>query len=58
LALIRYEQCEAMGIPLVQGGLLDQPHIWLMEYGIVKHALLIWEAMQSRPSEGPPPGQV
>lgn len=29
-----YDQCRAMGIPLVQGGLQDQPHIWLLEYAI------------------------
>ena len=33
-ALIKYDQCKAMGIPLVEGGLRDQPHIWLYEYAI------------------------
>jgi hypothetical protein len=33
-ALIMYDQCKAMGIPLLPGGLMDQPHIWLLEYAI------------------------
>jgi hypothetical protein len=31
-ALRLYDQCKSTGLPLVAGGLLDQPHIWLMEY--------------------------
>jgi hypothetical protein len=34
-ALEKLEQCEALGIPLVSGGVMDQPHIWLMEVGVV-----------------------
>jgi hypothetical protein len=33
-ALILYEQCKELGIPLVKGSLLDQPHIWMLEYKI------------------------
>jgi len=32
--LIQYEQCKSMAIPLVSGGLMDQPYIWLMEWAI------------------------
>lgn len=31
--LVRYEQVNIMGLPLVEGGVLDQPHIYLLEYG-------------------------
>ena len=31
-ALILYEQVTKLGIPLVQGGVMDQPHIWLQEF--------------------------
>lgn len=34
-ALVLWEQCQANGIPLVSGGLLDQPHIWLEEQAVV-----------------------
>lgn len=33
-ALLMFDQCKAMGIPLIDGGLQDQPHIWLLEYAI------------------------
>lgn len=35
-ALVYWRQCRALGIPLVAGGLLEQPHIWLLELAIVK----------------------
>lgn len=34
-AMIYYEQMEALGIPLVDGGVLDQPYIFMQEYKIV-----------------------
>jgi hypothetical protein len=34
-ALEKLEQCEALGIPLVGGGVMDQPHIWLLEIGVI-----------------------
>ena len=34
-ALKRYERCQSTGLPLLSGGLQDQPHIWLMEYDVV-----------------------
>jgi hypothetical protein len=33
-ALILCDQIKEMGIPLVAGGLMDQPYIWLLEYRI------------------------
>ena len=34
-ALILYEQVTSFGLPLVSGGIMDQPHIWLQEYYVV-----------------------
>jgi|WetSurSiteA1Bulk_404760.scaffolds.fasta_scaffold361165_1 hypothetical protein len=34
IELIKMEQVQALGIPLVEGGLSDQPHIWIYEYAI------------------------
>jgi hypothetical protein len=34
-ALVRYQQCKLLGLQLVEGGLLDQPHIWLQEVAVV-----------------------
>jgi len=33
-ALMLLEQCRAMDLPLISGGLLDQPHIWVMEVAV------------------------
>lgn len=46
-ALRLYEQCKEMGISLVAGGLLDQPHIWLREYAICLQETQLWQAMNA-----------
>jgi hypothetical protein len=43
--LILYEQIKEMGVPLVSGGVLDQPHIWLIIYGVISSEMKIWESM-------------
>lgn len=35
--LEKLEQCESLGIPLIHGGLMDQPHIFLLEVGVVRN---------------------
>jgi hypothetical protein len=42
-ALFYYEMTKEMGIPLVAGGVRDQPHIWMMEYRICKNETTLWE---------------
>jgi len=42
---------QEMGIPLVEGGVRDQPYIWLMEYGICKNEVTLWETILERQSE-------
>jgi hypothetical protein len=44
-ALTKYEQCRDLGVPLVAGGLQDQPHIWLLEIGVIRNVLEI-QALQ------------
>lgn len=34
-ALVLWQQCKALGLPLVSGGLVDQPHIWLIEIAVL-----------------------
>lgn len=45
-ALEKYEQCKELGLPLVAGGLQDQPHIWLLEVGVIRNVLEI-QALQN-----------
>ena len=51
--LLLYEQVSEMRIPLVAGGLMDQPHIWLMQYAVVRNikALFDAQAMQAEMAE-------
>ena len=46
-AMYLYKKCKSMGIPLVAGGLLDQPHIWLLEWNIVEQQTLFMESLPS-----------
>ena len=34
-ALLLWEKCQAIGVPLMSGGLVDQPHIWLEELAVI-----------------------
>ncbi len=45
-ALVLFEQCNKMGIPLVAGGIRDQPHIWLMEYAVCAQEYELWNALR------------
>ncbi len=45
-ALALFEQCQALHIPLVQGGVRDQPHIWLMEYAVCAQERELWQALR------------
>jgi hypothetical protein len=45
-ALVLYEQCQTLGIPLVQGGVRDQPHIWLMEVAVCVQERELWQTLR------------
>ncbi len=51
-ALKVLEQCESLDIPLVAGGLMDQPHIWLLEVGRVKKFRDTFELLDIRDDSG------
>lgn len=44
--MIRYKQVRAMGIPLVEGGVMDQPHIWLLQYAVCKNMEDLFAALE------------
>lgn len=46
-ALYLYEQCVAMKVPLVDGAVLDQPHIWSLEWNAVHIQKTIMESLPS-----------
>jgi hypothetical protein len=39
--LVYYEQCKALRVPLVAGGLMDQPYVWLEQYAACDHVVAI-----------------
>lgn len=45
--LMEYEQTRSMGIPYWEGGLSDQPHLWILFYRICDNAVLIHNALQA-----------
>jgi len=49
-ALIKLEMCEKMKLPLVAGGLMDQPHIWLLEVGQVMETRMIFTNIPDPPT--------
>ena len=44
-ALIYTEQMDTLGIPLVAGGVLDQPYIFMQEYKVCKNFMLMQEIL-------------
>ena len=40
-----YKQCKSMGIPLVHGGLVDQPYEWLKIYALIERLIERWRAL-------------
>lgn len=52
-ALIYYEMTIELGIPLVDGGIMDQPHIWLQMIGVIKHRESIWRNLIDNATQQP-----
>lgn len=46
-AMYLYEQCVSMKMPLLDGGILDQPVIWLLEWNAVHIQKTIMESLPS-----------
>jgi len=44
-AMTLYERCRSTGLPLVAGGVLDQPHIWLLEWSVIEQQIAIMESI-------------
>lgn len=45
-ALVRYELAMDFHIPYVDGGLLDQPFIWMKEHSTIAQFLREWDAVK------------
>ena len=47
-ALVLYQQCKSLGFHLVEGGLVDQPHIWLQEVAVVADIEALYDMLRRR----------
>lgn len=54
-ALVQYERCQALGIPLVDGGVIDQPYEWLQELAVIIEQKTMFELLQKRQQESDAP---
>lgn len=50
-ALVQYERCQALGIPLVAGGVIDQPYEWLQEIAVIIEQKTLFELLEKRQRE-------
>lgn len=52
-SLVEYERCKALGLPLAEGGVLNQPYIWLQEIAVIIEQETLFEMLRKR-SRGTP----
>jgi hypothetical protein len=43
--LEKYEQMRVTGLPLIGGGLQDQPHIWLQMVGVISKTIELFDTL-------------
>ncbi len=55
ISLIFYEMTVELGIPLVDGGIMDQPYIWLQMIGVIKHRESLWRTLTENAKSPPNP---
>lgn len=48
VAYILYEQCKELNLPLLEGGIMDQPHIWLMQWAVCMQREALWRSINER----------
>ena len=49
-ALALWEQCQALGLPLISGGVIEQPTIWLQEVSVIVEVNTLYDAIRARDS--------
>jgi len=43
---------QEMRIPMVSGGLIDQPHLWLLEYRMIDQTVKMMQALDNLAQQG------
>jgi len=44
--LIKYEQMKSTGLPLLAGGIQDQPHIWLLQIRVIENVVEVFRQLE------------
>lgn len=47
-ALVYYETCKALGLPLVDCGVMGQPYIWLQEVAVITEQEMLFKLLEER----------
>jgi hypothetical protein len=50
-ALILWNQCQAMGLPLVSGGTMNQPHLWMQEVAVITDVVTLFAELERQGQE-------
>jgi len=50
-ALVMHEKCKALGIPLVEGGVMNQPYIWLQELAVIIEQETLFALLEQKQRE-------
>jgi hypothetical protein len=50
--LVLWEKCQALGLPLYEGGLLDQPYIWIEQVAVIMDVQTVFNAVNKRGTDG------
>lgn len=52
-ALVYYETCKALGLPLVDCGVMGQPYIWLQEIAVITEQEMLFKLLEQRQQNMP-----
>ncbi|MGC9423767.1 hypothetical protein [Vibrio sp.] len=50
-ALVDFERCQDLNLPLVDGGVMAQPYIWLQEVATIIEQKALFEALRKKNEE-------
>lgn len=49
--LIKYKRCRELGLPLVSGGVMNQPYLWLQEVAAITEQEALFKALEEKQRE-------
>ena len=46
--LIEYERCQALGLPLTEGSVMNQPYIWLQQIAVIIDQEMLFKLLEEQ----------